>query len=112
MAAETQDEAEYYFRSRAMWRLMRDRGRYIALPTPEEAEAYPFTEAERAIVAESMSSHLIGTPETVLEGLVQLQERTAADEIMLSTRIHSYEARVRSLTLVAEAWGLEAPPAA
>ena len=53
-----------------------------------------------------MSSHLIGEPETVRQGLVQLQRRTEADELMISTRMHSYEARVRSLTLVAEAWGL------
>ncbi len=56
-----------------------------------------------------MSSHLIGTPETVLEGMIRLQERTQADELMISTRMHSYEARVRSLSLVAERWGLEAP---
>ena len=84
-------------------------GTFGALPSPEEAEAYSFTPAERAIVDESMSSHLIGTPETVFEGLVRLQERTAADELMISTRMHSYEARVQSLTLVAEAWGLEGP---
>jgi hypothetical protein len=41
---------------------------------------------------------------------VQLQRRTGADEIMLSTRAHSYEARVRSLTLVATRWGLVALP--
>jgi luciferase family oxidoreductase group 1 len=84
-------------------------GRLGALPSPEEAEAYSFTAAERAIVDESMSSHLIGTPETVLEGMTRLQERTQADELMISTRMHSYEARVRSLTLVAEAWGLAGP---
>ena len=83
-------------------------GRLGALPSPEEAEAYSFTPAERAIVDESMSSHLIGTPETVFEGLVRLQERTGADELMISTRMHSYEPRVQSLELVAEAWGLEA----
>jgi alkanesulfonate monooxygenase SsuD/methylene tetrahydromethanopterin reductase-like flavin-dependent oxidoreductase (luciferase family) len=81
-------------------------GRLGALPSPEEAEAYSFTAAERAIVDDSMSSHLIGTPETVLEGMIRLQERTQADEFMISTRLHSYEARVRSLQLVADAWGL------
>jgi alkanesulfonate monooxygenase SsuD/methylene tetrahydromethanopterin reductase-like flavin-dependent oxidoreductase (luciferase family) len=85
-------------------------GRLGLLPSPEEAEAYSFTAGEMAIVEESMSSHLIGTPETVFEGLVQLQERTQADEFMISTRMHSYEARVRSLTLVAERWGLTPTP--
>jgi hypothetical protein len=35
-----------------------------------------------------------------------LQTRTAADEIMISTRVHSLEARIKSLTLVASAWGI------
>jgi alkanesulfonate monooxygenase SsuD/methylene tetrahydromethanopterin reductase-like flavin-dependent oxidoreductase (luciferase family) len=81
------------------------------LPSPEEAEKYDFTASESAIVEEATSSHLIGDPATVHEGLVQLQNRTNADELMISTRMHSYEARVRSLTLVAQGWGL-APPSA
>jgi hypothetical protein len=50
----------------------------------------------------------------VRDGLVELQRRTDADELMISTRMHSYEARVRSLTLVAQSWGLTSastPPA-
>jgi hypothetical protein len=42
--------------------------------------------------------------------LVELQRRTGAEEIMLSTRTHSYEARARSLELVAEAWQMPSPP--
>jgi hypothetical protein len=45
----------------------------------------------------------------VYEGLEQLVRRTDADEIMISTRAHAYEARVRSLSLVAKVWGLVAP---
>jgi hypothetical protein len=40
----------------------------------------------------------------VSDGLRHLQGRTGADEIMLSTRSHSYEARVRSLSLIAQNW--------
>ncbi len=108
LCAPTEDEARWLSGSSALSTLQLRTGRLGALPSPEEAEAYPFTAAERAIVDEQMSSHVIGTPSTVLEGLVRLQERTQADELMISTRMHSYEARVRSLTLVAEAWGLEA----
>ena len=109
LCAPTEDEARWLSGSSALSTLQLRTGRLGALPSPEEAEAYPFTAAERAIVDEQMSSHVIGTPSTVLEGLVRLQERTQADELMISTRMHSYEARVRSLTLVAEAWGLEGP---
>jgi luciferase family oxidoreductase group 1 len=107
LCAPTEDEARWLSGSSALSTLQLRTGRLGALPSPEEAEAYSFTPAERAIVDESMSSHVIGTPSTVFEGLVRLQERTQADELMISTRMHSYEARARSLTLVAEAWGLE-----
>jgi len=107
LCAPTDDEARWLSGSSALSTLQLRTGRLGTLPSPEEAEAYSFTPAERSIVEESMSSHLIGTPETVLEGLVGLQQRTQADELMISTRMHSYAARVRSLTLVAEAWGLE-----
>ena len=108
LCAPTDEEARWLSGSSALSTLQLRTGRLGALPSPEEAEAYSFTPAERAIVDDSMSSHVIGTPETVLAGLQQLQERTQADELMISTRMHSYEARVRSLELVAEAWGLEA----
>ena len=52
---------------------------------------------------------LIGSPETVHDGLSRLLRRTEADEIMLSTRVHSYEARVQSLSLVAGTGGMERP---
>jgi len=107
LCAPTEDEARWLSGSSALSTLQLRTGRLGALPSPEEAEAYSFTPAERAIVDEQMSSHVIGTPSTVFEGLVRLQERTQADELMISTRMHSYEARARSLTLVAEAWGLE-----
>jgi luciferase family oxidoreductase group 1 len=84
-------------------------GRPGPMPSPEEAASYEFTPVERQIALEAMSSHLIGDGATVAEGLSQLQERTAADEIMISTRVHSHQARIASLTVIAEAWGLSEP---
>jgi luciferase family oxidoreductase group 1 len=81
-------------------------GRHGELPSPEEAAAHPFTPIEREIAAEAMSTHLIGDPDTVVEGLTLLQQRTSADEIMISTRLHSLEHRIESHALVAEAWGI------
>ena len=52
-----------------------------------------------------MSTHLIGDPDMVTRGSGSCR-RTGADEIMLSTRSHSYETRVRSLSLIARSWGL------
>jgi luciferase family oxidoreductase group 1 len=80
-------------------------GRPGLLPSPEEAAAYEFSPIEREIAAEAMSTHLIGDPETVVKGLAHLHRRTSADEIMISTRLHSLEARIESHALVAAAWG-------
>jgi luciferase family oxidoreductase group 1 len=109
LCAPTRDEATWLSGSSALSILQLRTGRLGLLPSPEEAEAYQFTAGEMAIVDEAMSSHLIGPPDAVREGLIQLQRRTEADEIIISTRMHSYEARVRSLTLVAEGWGLTPP---
>jgi len=49
---------------------------------------------------------VIGDPGSVQKGLRELQARTGADEIIVSTRAHSYEARSRSLELVAEGWNV------
>src|SRR6202012_294659 len=51
VAAETDAEAERLATSMDLNRLRRDRGIYAPLPSPEEAVAYPYTDAERASVA-------------------------------------------------------------
>jgi alkanesulfonate monooxygenase SsuD/methylene tetrahydromethanopterin reductase-like flavin-dependent oxidoreductase (luciferase family) len=86
-------------------------GRFGPIPTPEEAAAYRYTPQERAIVDAATSSHLVGDPDVVHQGLLELERRTGADEVMLSTRAHGYEARAQSLSLVAERWTMEMPGA-
>ena len=89
LCAPSETEARWLSGSTALSILQLRTGRLGPLPSPEEAERYPFTAAERAIVEEAMSTHLIGDPDAVTEGLRRLQERTGADELMLSTRSHS-----------------------
>ena len=106
LCAPTTDEAQWLAGSTALSILQRRTGQVGLLPSPEEAEAYPFTLAERTIIDEVLATHVIGDPQAVHEGLDLLQRRTEADELMLSTRTHSHQARVRSFTLVARSWGL------
>jgi luciferase family oxidoreductase group 1 len=105
ICAPSIDEAMWLSGSSALSIVQMRTGRPGPLPSPEEAAAYSFTLSEEAISAEAMATHLIGEPDSVASGLAQLQERTAADEIMISTRVHSLEARIESFTLVARAWG-------
>ena len=104
ICAESAKEAKWLSGSSALSIVQLRTGRPGELPSPEEAAAYTFTPDEEQIATEAMSTHLIGDPTTVAEGLSRLRSRTAADEIMISTRVHSLEARINSLTLVARAW--------
>jgi alkanesulfonate monooxygenase SsuD/methylene tetrahydromethanopterin reductase-like flavin-dependent oxidoreductase (luciferase family) len=53
-----------------------------------------------------------GSPATVREGLLELHERTQAQELMLTAVIHGFDARLSSCQLVAEAFGLVGAPVA
>jgi luciferase family oxidoreductase group 1 len=106
ICAPTTGEAKWLAGSTALGILQRQTGRVGLLPSPEEADIYPYTPEEIAVIEEAITSHVIGDPKTVHEGLAALQQRTNADELMISTRTHSYEARARSFALIAESWGL------
>jgi luciferase family oxidoreductase group 1 len=109
ICAPTEDEAIWMSGSSALSILQLRSGRLGLLPSPEEAATYSFSAEEQAIVDDVMSTHLIGDPDLVHQGLTALAERTQADEFIISTRAHSYDARLRSLSLLAEAWGLRSP---
>jgi luciferase family oxidoreductase group 1 len=108
LCAPSNEEAQFLAGPSALSMLQLRTGRLGPIPSPEEAAAYKYTDQERAIVEHSTASHLVGEPDVVVKGLVELEERTGAAEIMLSTRAHSLESRVQSLTLVAEHWPMEA----
>ncbi len=112
LCAPSEAEAVRLSGSTALSILQLRSGRLGPLPSPEQAAEYAFTAAEKAVVEEAMSTHLIGAPDTVVEGLRELQIRTAADEIMLSTRAHTYEARLESLSLIAQNWWTVEPASA
>jgi luciferase family oxidoreductase group 1 len=109
LCAPTEEEAAWLAGPSALTVLQLRTGRLGPLPTPEEAAAYRFTPQERALVEATTATHLVGEPDTVVQGLAELQRRAGADELMLSTRAHSFEARSRSLTLVAERWSMDQP---
>jgi luciferase family oxidoreductase group 1 len=113
ICAPTTEEATWLSTSSAMSIVQMRTGRRGQLMSPEEVAAIAFTPDEAALASEAMSTHIIGDTEMVADELHALQERTGADELMISTRVHAQEARVRSLTLVAKAWGLpDGSPAA
>lgn len=109
ICAPTAEEATWLSGSSALSIVQMRTGRPGQLPSPEEAALYDFTPIEAEIAAEAMATHIIGDTEEVVKGLAALLERTQADELMISTRLHSLQARVTSYELLAGAWGLLAP---
>ena len=105
MAAETQEEANYLFRSREMWRLNRDRGIFTALASPEQAAAFVYSEAEIARVERLRSRALYGTADIVGAKLRALAVQHGVDEIAILTTLHDPEARRRSYALLANEMG-------
>jgi luciferase family oxidoreductase group 1 len=102
LAADSHAEAERLFASREVWRAERERGRFVPLPSPEEASAYGFTESERRRNAEIRARAAFGTPDVVCNRLRAIQNSMQADELILVTAAHDAQARRRSFKLIAE----------
>ena len=111
-AAETDAEAERLASSMDLNRLRRDRGQYLPLPSPEEALAYPYTDAERASIARNRSRLFVGSPATVMQKLEPLIAASKPDELMIITAVYDHEARKKSYSLLADAFGLAKQAAA
>lgn len=105
LCADTDQEARWLAGPSALTVLQLRTGTLSPVVSPEEAAAYPFTDQESALIEAATAEHIIGDPTTVHARLTSLAERTGADELMLSTRAHSFATRARSLTLVAQRWG-------
>jgi len=76
----------------------------IEYPTPAEARAMPWTEADQAMVADRLDTRFVGDPGQVCAQLEQLREATGADELLVTTITHQHADRVRSYQLLAQEW--------
>ncbi|HZG04844.1 MAG TPA: LLM class flavin-dependent oxidoreductase [Streptomyces sp.] len=108
LAADEEREARRQVMTGALAMLRLRTGRPGLVPTPEEAEEYERTmgELERDFVDGWLSNIVHGTAEQVRDGLDALAKRTGADELMLTSQVHTPAARMRSYELVADAYGL------
>jgi alkanesulfonate monooxygenase SsuD/methylene tetrahydromethanopterin reductase-like flavin-dependent oxidoreductase (luciferase family) len=76
----------------------------IEFPTPQQARAWPWTEADRALVADRTDTQFVGSAAQVADQLEQLRDATGADELVVTTITHGHADRVRSYQLLAEEW--------
>jgi luciferase family oxidoreductase group 1 len=106
LAADTAEEADRLMRSRDLWSLRQRRGLTAPVPTVEEAEAYPYTEQDMALVRRNRQRCIWGTGEQVRDGLLALGAAYGVDEFVVLTICPVFEARLRSYELLADAFGI------
>lgn len=106
IAAPTAEEATYLSSSQAVNWARFLTGEQRQLTPPEEALAHKLTPQQEQIIAHQSSLWLIGSAEQMAQTITEKAKEAQADEVMLTTTIHSYELRRRSFALIAEALGI------
>ncbi|WP_194899956.1 LLM class flavin-dependent oxidoreductase [Catenulispora pinisilvae] len=109
VVAETEAQARELASGYGAWvRSIRTAEGAIQFPTPQEARAVPWTEADRALVADRVETQFVGTAAQVADQLEILRDAVAADELIVTTITHDHADRVASYRLLAEEWARRA----
>jgi alkanesulfonate monooxygenase SsuD/methylene tetrahydromethanopterin reductase-like flavin-dependent oxidoreductase (luciferase family) len=102
-AADTDEEARRLFTTPQQSWANRFRGLSGPYPPPiDDIETY-WSPAEKAQASAMLSCSVVGSVETVRQGVEQFRELTGVDELMVVTAMYDHAARVRSYEILAEA---------
>ncbi len=107
LAADTEAEALYQFKSRERALIERESGIRQPLMSPEEASARALTPAEQAFSQKLLRHAVVGTAEQVKTRLDALAKRLDLDELVIVTWTYDAAPRMRSYELLAQAYGLK-----
>lgn len=105
VAAETDEEARRLFTTQQMSFASIFRGaRGLSQPPIDDIESY-WSEVEKMQVQRMLTRSIVGSPSTVKAGMNALVEETQADELIIVSDVFDHDKRLRSLELIADAWG-------
>ena len=107
VCADTDEEARRLEKCRQLALLRLYTGRYGPFPSIAEAESFPYTARDLAIIEHTRARTVAGTPEVVQEQLTAMARVYGVDELVIVTITHEFKARVRSYELLADAFGLK-----
>jgi luciferase family oxidoreductase group 1 len=107
LAADTEAEALFQFKSRERALIERESGLRQPLMSPEEAAARALTPQEQAFSQKLLGHAVVGTVEQVKTRLDELAKRLDLDELVVVTWTYDQAPRVRSYELLAEAYALD-----
>ncbi len=101
IAADTDEEARYHFTSMQLASVQLFRGKPGKMPQPVKDLDALITPMEKAGVEQKLAYSMVGSPETVHQGLQQFISTTSVDELMITSRIFDVPTRLKSLALTA-----------
>ncbi|ODT68314.1 MAG: 5,10-methylene tetrahydromethanopterin reductase [Pelagibacterium sp. SCN 63-23] len=110
ICAPTEEEAKFLSVSQAVNWARFVTGEQRQLTAPEEALAHKLTPQQQQVIDHQSSLWLVGGPEKMAQIITGKAREAEADEVMITTTIHSYALRRRSYALLADALGI--PPRA
>ena len=112
VAAPTDEEARHLATTQQMSFANIFRGaRGLSQPPIDDIESY-WSPMEKQQAMRMLARSIIGSPQTVREGLEALVAETGADELIIVSDVYDHQKRLRSFKLIAEAGGvLAADPA-
>jgi len=112
VAAPTDEEARHLATTQQMSFANIFRGaRGLSQPPIDDIERY-WSPMEKQQAMRMLARSIIGSPQTVREGLEALVAETGADELIIVSDVYDHQKRLRSFKLIAEAGGvLAADPA-
>lgn len=101
-AAESDEEGHFLASSMQQAFVDLRRGHPTPLKAPVEGYVQTLTPSENALLSQVLSCSAIGAPDTVRRSLQEFIDRTAADELILTSQVFDHSARLRSLQIAAE----------
>lgn len=111
-AADTDEEAAFHFTSLQQAFVNLRTGQPGKLPAPKRSFTDDLDPAAKMMLDHALSCAIVGSHQTVRDGLKAFVQRTQADELMVTAQIFDHAARVRSYEILSEVAVSEAAVAA
>lgn len=104
--AETKEEADFQARVSDITRMQLHTGQRIRRTSPEEAQTYPLTDAERLFIDQGTNWHIRGEINEVVERLKHEKEIYGFDELMICTTPFAQDFKLREYEMLAKVFEL------
>jgi luciferase family oxidoreductase group 1 len=103
IAADSDAEARRLFTSLQQAFVNIRHGRPRPLPPPIDVAALALSPMDEMGLSQMLAYSIVGSPETVRQGLDEVVAQTGADEVIVASQIFDHDARLRSYEIASEA---------